>query len=55
MRTDILARGGEPGPDTGVRTSGHQAERQRGKRGQDCLDEGFSAGLMLRGRAVDAT
>ena len=44
---DILAGCGEFGPDAGVRTSGEEAEGQRGKRGQDRLDEGLTAGAVL--------
>jgi hypothetical protein len=46
VRTDILARGGKLGPDAGVRTSSEQAERQRWKRGQDCLDNRFAASAV---------
>jgi hypothetical protein len=52
VRADILPRSGELGPDAGVRTSGEQAERQRGERGQDCLDECFPAGAVFGGRTV---
>jgi hypothetical protein len=54
VRPDVLAGGGEFGPDAGVRTSGQQAERQRGKRDQHSLDEGLTTGSVLRRRAVDA-
>jgi len=51
---DVLAGSGESGPDAGVRTSGKQAEGQRGKRDQDRLDEGLTPGPVLRGGAVHA-
>ena len=35
-------------------SSGQQAKRQRGKRGQNGLDEGLAAWLVLWGGAVDA-
>ena len=54
VRADILARGGKLGPNSGVRTSSEKAERHRGKRSQDCLDERFAAGSVLWGRAVYA-
>jgi hypothetical protein len=54
VRANILTRGGQLGPDAGVRTSSEQTERQRGKRGQDCFDERFSTGSVLRGRAMHA-
>ncbi len=54
VRADILARGGELGPDSGVRTSSEQTERQRGKCGQDCLDERFAPASVRWGRAVHA-
>ena len=54
VRPDVLSGRGEPGPDAGVRTSGEKAEGQRGKRGQDRLDEGLTAGPVLRGGAVRA-
>jgi hypothetical protein len=53
VRPDVLAGGGEFGPDAGVRARGKQAERQRGERGQDGFDEGLTAGLVLCGCAVD--
>lgn len=51
---DVLAGNGESGPDAGVRTSGEEAEGQRGKRGQDRFDEGLPAGPVLWGGAVHA-
>jgi hypothetical protein len=54
VRPDVLAAGGEFGADPGVRAGGHQAERQRGERSQDGLDEGRTAGLVLGGRMVNA-
>jgi hypothetical protein len=55
VRPGILTGGGELGPDAGVRTSGEEAERQRGKCLQDRFDEGFTAGPVPRGGAVRAT
>jgi len=49
---DVLAGSDESGPDAGVRTSGEQAEGQRGESGQDSLDEGLTARPVLRGSAV---
>jgi hypothetical protein len=54
VRRDALPGCGELGPDTGVRTSGEQAEGQRGKRDQDRLDEGLTAGPVLRCGSVHA-
>jgi len=54
MRPDVLSGRGEPGPDAGVRTSGEKAEGQRGKRVQDRLDEGLTAGPALGGSSVYA-
>ena len=54
MRPDVLAGRGEVSPDAGVRASGEEAEWQRRERGQDCLDEGLTAGPVLRGGAVHA-
>jgi hypothetical protein len=54
VRPDVLSGRGEPGPDAGVCTSGEKAEGQRGERVQDRLDEGLTAGLVLRGSAVHA-
>ena len=54
VRPDVLADGGEFGPDSGVRTSGEQTEGQRGKRGKDCLDEGLTAASVLRGGTMYA-
>ncbi len=54
MRADILARGGELGPDSGVRAGGEEPEGHRGKCGEHCLDERFAAGSVFRGRAVHA-
>jgi len=51
---DVLADGGEFGPDAGVRTSGQEAEGQRRERGEYSLDEGLTAGPVLRARAVHA-
>jgi hypothetical protein len=45
---------GEVGPDAGVRASGQEVEGQRRKRGYDRLDEGLTAGPVLRGRPVHA-
>ena len=54
MRPDVLSGRGEPGPDAGVRTSGDKAEGQRGKRVQDRLDEGLTAGPAPGGSPVHA-
>jgi hypothetical protein len=54
VRPDILARGGKPGPDAGVRTGSEKAEGQRRERGEDCLDEGLTARAVLRGGTVHA-
>ena len=54
MHPDVLSGRGEPGPDAGVRTSGEKAEGQRGKRVQDRLDEGLTAGPVLEGSSVHA-
>jgi hypothetical protein len=54
VRPDVLAGSGEPGPDACVRTSGEEAEGQRGERFQDRLDEGLAAYPVLRGGTVDA-
>ena len=54
VRPDVRSGRGEPGPDAGVRTSGETAEGQRGKRVQDRLDEGLTAGSVLGGSAVHA-
>lgn len=54
MRPHILAGCGELGPDAGVRASSEQPERKRGKRGQHRLDEGLTAGPVLRSGAVHA-
>jgi hypothetical protein len=54
VRPDVLPGGGEFGPDAGVRTSGEEAEGQRGKGGQGGLDKGLTAGLVLGGGAVHA-
>jgi hypothetical protein len=54
MCPDVLAGSGKSGPDAGMRASGEQVERQRRKRGQDCLDEGLTAGPVFGGGAVHA-
>jgi hypothetical protein len=54
VRPDVLAGRGESGPDAGVRTSGEEVEGERGKRGQDRLDEGLTASPVLWGGAVYA-
>ncbi len=54
VRPDVLSGCGEPGPDAGVRTSGEKAEGQRGKRVEDRLDEGLTAGSVLGGSSVHA-
>jgi hypothetical protein len=54
VRPDVLACSGEFSPDAGVRASGEETEGQRGKRGQDRLDEGLTAGPVLRSSAVHA-
>jgi hypothetical protein len=54
VRPDILAGSGEFSPDAGVHASGEETEGQRRKRGQDRLDEGLTAGPVLRTSAVHA-
>jgi hypothetical protein len=54
VRPDVLAGGGELGPDAGVRAGGEEAEGHRRECGQDCLDEGLAADPVLRGGAVHA-
>ena len=54
VRPDVLAGGGESGPDAGVCTSSEKVEGKRGERVQDRLDEGLTADPVLRGGAVHA-
>jgi hypothetical protein len=54
MCPDVLAGSSKSGPDAGMRASAEEVEGQRRKRGQDCLDEGFTAGPVFGGGPVHA-